>query len=66
MDPRAVLRWLEAVSHAPPARRQRVIGAVVAASTLASLAIFEHNRKDNGFKRREAERVNRELLKHQH
>ena len=66
MDPRSALRWLESVSHAPAARQQRVVWTFVAAATAASVFLFTRNRKDNGMKRREAERVNRELLKHQH
>ena len=66
MDPRSALRWLESVSHAPIARQQRVVWTFVAASCAISVVLFSRNRKDNGIKRREAERVNRELLKHQH
>ena len=64
MDPRAALRWLEAVSHAPAARRQRVIASFVGVSTLGGVASFFYNVKDNGSRLREAERVKRELLKH--
>ena len=66
MDPRSALRWLESVSRAPMARQQRVIWTFVAAASAVSVVLFTRNRKDNGSKSREAERVSRELLKHQH
>ena len=64
MDPRGALRWLNSASASPPARANRIVFAFVAASAALSTVLSEHYRKDNGIKRREAVRVQRELVKH--
>lgn len=63
-SPHAMYKWLVAASRVAPAQRNRTIAATTVITTAVSWAMFEHNHKDNGHKRRESERVQRELAHH--